>query len=68
MEMEMTKAEQTAIRTHVLNSRDVEKVRITRTGEVHALGTMPNTNHSGWYFVGYVEDVLRDMRREAEFA
>lgn len=32
------------------------KSRITSTGEVHAYGTMPNTNRRGWYLLGYVGD------------
>lgn len=29
------------------------KYRITRDGEVHFYGTMPNTNITGWYFVDW---------------
>jgi len=29
------------------------RYRITRDGEVHFYGPMPNTNDTGWYFVGW---------------
>lgn len=35
------------------------KYRITRKGEVHAYGTMPNSNAVGWYLVGYRDAVER---------
>lgn len=35
------------------------KYRITRDGEVHAYGEMPNSNTVGWYFVGYDNDLRR---------
>jgi hypothetical protein len=36
------------------------RYRITRTGEVHFYGQMPNTNAHGWYFIASsVEDALR---------
>ena len=41
-----------------------ERVRITRNGEVHALGTMPNTNIRGWYFVGFEENLISEYRWE----
>jgi len=30
-----------------------EKYRITRDGEVHFYGTMPNSNVTGWYLVAW---------------
>jgi hypothetical protein len=33
--------------------------RITKAGEVHAYGVMPNTQDIDWFFVGWVGDVLR---------
>jgi hypothetical protein len=42
----------------------VERVRIVRGGErdgaVDAFGPMPNTDIAGWYFFGWLADVLRD--------
>ena len=29
------------------------KYRITKDGEVHFYGEMPNTNQVGWYLAGY---------------
>ena len=29
------------------------KYRITKDGEVHFYGVMPNTNIAGWYFFGW---------------
>lgn len=29
------------------------KYRITKAGEVHFYGTMPNSNVVGWYLAGY---------------
>jgi hypothetical protein len=36
-----------------------ERVVIKRTGEVHAYGTMPHSNQTGWYLVGYRDDLAR---------
>jgi hypothetical protein len=37
--------------------------RITRDGEVHFRGRMPNTNQDGWYFVGHdAESVAKDIQ------
>ena len=47
-------------RAYVAVMRGVERVRITEGGEVHAYGTMPNTNQVGWYLAGTV-DALADM-------
>ena len=30
--------------------------RITRHGEVHVYGLMPNTDKIGWYLIGYLGD------------
>ena len=27
--------------------------RVTRSGEIHAKGVMPNTNQHGWYLLGF---------------
>ena len=35
------------------------KYRITLKDEVHAYGTMPNSNVTGWYFVGHRDSVER---------
>lgn len=45
------------IRNRILESAD--RVVIKRDGEVHAYGIMPNTNRTGWYLVGYRDDLAR---------
>jgi len=47
-------------RAYVAALPGVERVRITRQGDVHAYGTMPNTNQTGWYLAGSVRDIVRD--------
>lgn len=34
--------------------------RITARDEVHAYGVKPNTNETGWYFVGYASDLAKE--------
>ena len=36
--------------------------RITKDGEIHICGTMPNSNQIGWYLFGYVNN--RDTDRK----
>ena len=45
----MTKSE---IRTALKAAYD--NVRITRDGEIHVFGVMPNTNQTGWYLYGRI--------------
>lgn len=42
----------TAIRTALRNEFGTRKYRITRDGDIHVYGTMPNTNTVGWYLYG----------------
>ena len=35
-----------------------DRIRIARTGEVHAYGRMPNSIHTGWYFAGFADAIL----------
>ena len=44
------------IRAHLMERSNVERVKYVR-GEIHCFGTMPNTNATGWWFAGYVQDV-----------
>ncbi len=44
----MTQTEIRALIRRAAQGRDC-KYRITRDGEVHFYGTMPNTNQTGWY-------------------
>jgi len=36
--------------------------RITRDGEIHVHGVMPNTQIVGWYLYGYVGDAETEAR------
>jgi hypothetical protein len=55
----MTNNDRSTIRAFVLSKTDVDRYRITRDGLVLAYGRMPNSIVTGWYFVGYADDVLR---------
>jgi hypothetical protein len=57
----MNKANRAAILAFV----DAERTRITRNGEVHAYGVIPNTNQTGWYFAGFADDVLDQIAYRA---
>lgn len=46
-----------AIRAALRSAFGVRKYRITKNGEVHVYGPLPNAIHmTGWYFYGYVGD------------
>ena len=36
--------------------------RITRDGEIHVYGVMPNSNVVGWYLYGYVGERYTEQR------
>ena len=57
----MTKTNRAAI----LAFTDGERVRITRNGEVHAYGVLPNTNQTGWYFAGFADNILGEIAYRA---
>ena len=44
-----------------------EKTRITRNGEIHCLGQMPNSIVRGCYFAGFAPDVLDQIEQEEKF-
>ncbi len=44
----------TVIRTALRNEFGARQYRITKTGDIHVNGTMPNTNQTGWYLYGNV--------------
>jgi len=50
----MTKANRAAIIAYV----GAERIRITRNGEVHAYGRMPNSIVTGWYFAGFTDHIF----------
>ena len=50
------------IRQHA-NDTGAERYRITREGEVHYYGQMPNSIETGWYFVGWdADEVAAEIR------
>lgn len=49
------------IRSRILET--AERVIIKRNGEVHAYGRMPNSTATGWYLVGYRDDLARELAR-----
>lgn len=42
------------LRTALRTRFGARQYRITRDGDIHVHGTMPNTNQTGWYLYGYV--------------
>jgi len=58
----MTKKNRAAIIAYV----DAERVRITRNGEVHAYGRMPNSTVTGWYFAGFTDHILDAIAERAD--
>lgn len=57
----MTKTDRATIAAYVGN-RGGEKFRISRDGELHIKGDMPNSIEYGWYFAGWAEDILADIK------
>ena len=41
------------VRAAVKNIFGAKNARVTKNGEVHVKGTMPNTNQTGWYLLGF---------------
>lgn len=52
----------TTIRNILRNAFGARQYRITRDGEIHVYGTMPNTNQTGWYLFGRVGDAETESR------
>ena len=46
----------TAIRAALRNAFGAGKYRITRDGEIHVYGQMPNSIVTGWYLYGWMGD------------
>ena len=57
----MTKTNRAAIIAYV----DAERIRITRNGEVHAYGRMPNSIVTGWYLAGFTDHILDAIAERA---
>lgn len=60
----MSKADRSLIAAYATR-RQGERFRITRSGEVHIYGPMPNSIESGWWFAGYEADLLSEMKASA---
>jgi hypothetical protein len=45
-----------AIRNALRNEFGARHYRITKNGEIHVFGTMPNTDQDGWYLYGWIGD------------
>ena len=45
-----------AIRRALIHAYGPRHYRITREGEIHVYGQMPNTSAIGWYLYGYIDD------------
>lgn len=43
------------IRAALIDQFGARQYRITRDGEIHVHGTMPNTNQVGWYLYGAID-------------
>ena len=52
MAMQPTKTD-AEVRAAVKAIFGAKNARVTRNGEVHVKGTMPNTNQTGWYLLGF---------------
>ena len=52
----------TALRNALREKFGRRNYRITRTGEIHAYGVMPNTNQVGWYLFGFVGNAETESR------
>ena len=46
-----------AIRKALREKFGPRKYRISKSGEIHAFGVMPNTHKTGWYLLGYVGQI-----------
>ena len=40
------------------------RYRINRQGEIHVHSTMPNTNETGWWLFGYVDEPMTHCHLE----
>lgn len=49
------------LRAELAKKYGTRKYRITSDNEVHAYGRMPNSVETGWYLVGSVREVERDL-------
>lgn len=57
----MTKIDRATIAAYV-EAKGADRFRITRSGQLHIKGQMPNSIKSGWYFAGYAAEKLSDIK------
>lgn len=57
-------ASKTAIRTALREAFGAGNYRITRNGEIHIYGHMPNSGVVGWYLYGWMDDAETIARIE----
>lgn len=50
------------IRTALRAKFGSRNYRITRAGEIHIYGRMPNTNQDGWYLWGWIGNAETEAR------
>lgn len=48
-----TYATDAEIRTAIKSIFGAKNAKVTKNGEVHVYGVMPNTNQSSWYLLGF---------------
>lgn len=51
-----------AIRKALRNAFGPRKYRITKNGEIHVFGLLPNTSTAGWYLFGFVGEAETEAR------
>lgn len=51
-----------AIRQALRAEFGARRYRITKAGEIHAYGVMPNSNTTGWWLYGWVGDTATMCR------
>ena len=56
----ISKTDRAAIKAQALSQG--EKYRIAANGAVEIYGKMPNTNVTGWWFAGWKNDILNDLK------
>ncbi len=50
------------IRIALVSAFGARNYRITKSGEIHVYGEMPNTQLVGWYLFGWVGDTETEAR------
>jgi len=48
------------LRSLLIRDYGARNYRLTRDGDVHVYGTMPNTNQEGWYLLSSRDHAMRE--------